>query len=66
MDFAATGSIVLYNNDIDTLLAAINSFLNTSLPIKLYLIDNSPTNYLKDIVSDQRIEYIHNPSNPGF
>lgn len=45
---------------------AITSFLNTELNVKLYLVDNSPTDELKILVTDSRIEYIHNPSNPGF
>lgn len=45
---------------------AISSFLNTDLDVKLYLVDNSPTDKLKILVKDSRIEYIHNPSNPGF
>ncbi|ULT28274.1 glycosyltransferase [Sphingobacterium sp. E70] len=61
-----TGSIVLYRNERNVLLEAIGSFLQSGLVIKLYLIDNSPTDELKDIVIDARIEYIHNPSNPGF
>jgi GT2 family glycosyltransferase len=45
---------------------AINSLLNSYLNIKLYLVDNSPTDELKALVTDARIEYFHNPSNPGF
>lgn len=45
---------------------AINSFLNVNLEVKLFLVDNSPTDDLKILVTDTRIEYIHNPSNPGF
>lgn len=45
---------------------AINSFLNTNLSVKLYLVDNSPTDELSILVTDSRIEYIHNPANPGF
>jgi hypothetical protein len=48
------------------LLKAINSFLNTSLSCHLWLIDNSPTDELKDLISDSRVTYFHNPSNPGF
>jgi hypothetical protein len=33
--------------------------------MKLYLVDNSPTDELKLLVTDSRIEYIYNP-NPGF
>jgi len=61
-----TGCIVLYNNDKEILLKAINSFLNTSLNVKLFLIDNSPTAHLSNISIDEKVTYIHNPSNPGF
>ena len=59
-------SLVIYKNDRKQLLDAIDSFLNTDLRIKLVLIDNSPTNNLADIKIDIRVEYIHNPSNPGY
>lgn len=45
---------------------AIDSFLNTNLAVKLILIDNSPTDELRNIKTDDRVEYIFNPSNPGF
>jgi GT2 family glycosyltransferase len=61
-----TSCIVLYKNDVTMLREAIDSFLNTALNVKLYLVDNSPTNELKVLVTDHRIEYIHNPFNPGF
>lgn len=61
-----TSCIVLYKNDITMLKEAINSFLNTDLIVKLYLVDNSPTDELKIFANDSRIEYIHNPANPGF
>ncbi|MDD5052222.1 MAG: glycosyltransferase family 2 protein [Sulfuricurvum sp.] len=62
-----TVSIVLYNNPIPMLQKAIQSVLNTSLDVTLYLIDNSPTDELKMLASlDSRIQYLHNPSNPGF
>lgn len=60
-------SIVLYNNPMPILKKAIKSVLTTSLDVTLYLLDNSPTDDLKILASmDQRIEYIHNPSNPGY
>lgn len=63
-----TASIVCYKNDTEVLLEAINSFLNseTDFPIFLYLIDNSPTDELKTLISHPKVEYIFNPSNPGF
>ncbi|MDN3547634.1 glycosyltransferase [Mucilaginibacter aquaedulcis] len=66
MKYDITGSLVCYKNDRTILGEAIKSFLNTSLNIKLLLIDNSPTNSLHDIITDPRVIYIHNPSNPGF
>ncbi len=61
-----TFSIVIYNNDVLTLNCAINSLLNSDSLYKLFLIDNSPNDELKIFANDSRIEYIHNPSNPGF
>jgi len=61
-----TSSIVLYKNDRKVLTEAIESFLNSELESKLFLIDNSPTNELEDIYQDRRVVYMHNPSNPGF
>lgn len=61
-----TASIVLYNNDIEELEIVIQCLLST--PIKaIYLIDNYSTNhlmFLKDL--SNRIEYNHQPTNPGF
>lgn len=62
-----TASIVLYNNPVAMLKKAIGSFLNTSLHVQLYLIDNSPTDSLRHLISsDTRINYIHNASNLGY
>lgn len=66
MNIIITASIVSYKNDPKILQNSIDSFLNTTLDVKLYLIDNSPNDDLKTLVSDSRIEYIHNPTNPGF
>ena len=66
MKIKVTSCIVLYNNDLSMLQETIKSFLNTDLNVKLFLIDNSPTDELNALVTDSRIEYIHNPSNPGF
>ena len=59
-------SLVIYKNDKKQLLAAINSFLNTDLQVKLVLIDNSPNDLLENLIIDSRVEYIHNPTNPGY
>lgn len=63
-----TLSIVLYNNEVKILKETINSVLNskTGFDFRLYLIDNSPVDTLKNITLSKNVEYIHNPSNPGF
>ena len=63
-----TACIVLYKNDIFILEQAVNSFLNsdTTSDLHLYLVDNSPTDQLKKLVNRPNIEYVFNPSNPGF
>ena len=60
-------SIVLYHNKKEQLIKVINSFLNTSLEVKLYLVDNSlndDLNVLRKL--DSRIEYIFNNANLGY
>lgn len=66
---AVSGSIVLYKSTEDV-VQAIQSFLNSPLTLKLYLIDNSPTNALqitlRQILLNNRVEYIFNHSNMGY
>lgn len=45
---------------------AIQSILKTGIIHKLFLVDNSPTDELKKNLINSKIEYIHNPANPGF
>ncbi len=60
-------SITLYHNKKEQLIKAINSFLNTKLNVKLYLIDNSKSDNLRKLKSiDKRIEYIFNNANLGY
>lgn len=58
-------SIVLYHNDQE-LNEAIQSVLNMSWDVKLYLIDNSKTDILKKYAADPRITYIFNAKNLGY
>ncbi len=66
MKFNITASIVIFNSDFSMLQRAINSFLNTSLNVRLFIIDNSPHNKIESTFSDPRIEYIYNNKNFGF
>ena len=61
------GSIVLYHNQKEQLIKAIDSFLNTDLQVRLYLIDNSLNDDLRELAKiDDRIEYIFNNANLGY
>ena len=64
--YVVTASIVLYNNKRDELKRAIDSFLDTELPVHIYLIDNSPIPDLENISNDNRAEYIFLNANRGF
>jgi GT2 family glycosyltransferase len=66
-EYDVTCSLVTYQNTFDDIKQAIDSFLNTDLKIKLFVIDNSPTDTLK-VFSDynKNIEYIFNNKNVGF
>jgi glycosyltransferase involved in cell wall biosynthesis len=59
-------SIVLFKTNENDLTYALESVLQSSLSIKLYLIDNSPTDKLKNIAEKFKIEYIFNNKNLGF
>ncbi|MFD2998831.1 glycosyltransferase family 2 protein [Pontibacter toksunensis] len=66
MKYSITASIVTYNNNREVLQQAVESFLNTELPVHLFIIDNSPTDALKNICADLRCTYVFNNANLGF
>lgn len=61
-----TAAIVTYKNDLFVLNKAIKSVLTYKGNIKLYIIDNSPDESIKSILTDSRIEYVHTGENLGF
>ena len=61
-----SASIVCYNQDLETLQKTVDSFLNTPLKKKLFLIDNSTTNELQNHFNSDEIEYIFTGKNLGF
>lgn len=62
-----TVSLVLYNTGMEEAKRAIFSLLATDLNIKIFLVDNSPTDALKELGSlDSRIEYIFTGKNLGY
>ena len=64
--FEISCSIVLYHNPLEELRKAIESFLNSSKNIKLYLVDNSEDDSLRFQFLSPRIEYIYNGKNLGY
>ena len=69
MNSTITASIVLYKPSKEV-HAAIDSILNSSIDIKLFLVDNSPTNEFSLnnplLIAHPDIEYIFNNKNIGF
>jgi GT2 family glycosyltransferase len=61
-----SASIVTFYNDPKLVNIAVSSILNSNENIKIFLVDNSLQPVFNYLSSDTRIQYIHNPSNPGF
>ena len=61
-----TASVVLFNENLETLKKTVDSFLNTSLEKRLFLIDNSPKNRLEKYFKHPEIEYLFVGKNIGF
>lgn len=58
-------SIVLHNTDREELNEVINSCLNSSISVDIFLIDNSPNNHLNFLINDKRVNYLK-VNNNGF
>jgi GT2 family glycosyltransferase len=65
-DNSISYSIVLYKSDKELLNRIVSLLLLNKTGAFLYLIDNSPSDELRIFDKNSRVEYIHNPSNPGF
>jgi len=61
-----TVSIVLFETDIAELDAVLDLISRSSLRTKIFLIDNSPTDKLKEITERHNVEYIFNDCNVGY
>lgn len=64
--FKITATIVLYKENISVLKKAVESFLQTPISKKLFLIDNSPTDILKSAFKYPEVVYIFVGKNIGF
>ena len=62
-----SASLVLYKNDQNVLLQTLSSLINTPIDCTLSIVDNSPTDELRDLCNKFiNVDYLYNPSNPGF
>ena len=61
-----SATIVIYNQSIDILKSAIDSFLNIPLTKKLFVIDNASKTYLEKQFLHEDLEYIYLDQNIGF
>lgn len=59
-------AIVVYKTEERKLMRSVQSFLNSSLNVKLFIVDNSPDNRLEKVLNYPRTEYIFNKRNCGF
>lgn len=59
-------SIVTYQNTDDIVKRCINSTLNTNLITRIYVIDNSPTDKIRGLCDNPKINYIFNNANLGY
>jgi GT2 family glycosyltransferase len=59
-------SIVAFRNDPGQLLAAIESVLRSTLRLSLVVLDNSPTDDLRECVESTGAQYCFNGRNLGF
>ena len=60
-------SLVTYKNDKTVLTQTVQSVLKSKgIDFRLYIIDNSPTDDIKNWYKDDRIKYIFNNKNIGF
>ena len=64
--YDVTGSIVTYRTNPAELEQAIRSFLNTSLRVKMVIVDNSPADELGPFCRALGTEYLYTGKNLGF
>lgn len=61
-----TASLVVYHNSKEDISKVIDSFLSYKLNSKLFVIDNSTDDSLRELCKDSKVEYVFNNKNVGF
>jgi GT2 family glycosyltransferase len=61
-----SGSVVAYKNSSAQIVSAIRSLVSASMSLGVTVVDNSPTDSLRDIVAEAGAEYYFNGRNVGF
>lgn len=61
-----SSSIVLYKHSPEQIQPLIDAVARVSPAVRLYLIDNSPTDELKVLSTNSNVEYIFNNANVGY
>lgn len=61
-----TASLVVYHNSKEDISKVIESFLDYKLNSKLFVIDNSADDSLRELCKDSKVEYVFNNKNLGF
>lgn len=61
-----SGSIVAYKNSSAQIASAIRSFVAGSISLGVTVVDNSPTDTLRDIVAEAGADYCFSGGNVGF
>lgn len=66
LKYTVSATIVTYNNDIKMLREAIDSFLDTSLDVFLYIVDNSSNSDIQSLCTHPKVAYFDVKENIGF
>jgi GT2 family glycosyltransferase len=64
--FDLTASVVAYKTEALLLSRCLSSLLASSLRVRVVVVDNSPTDLLRAVVSESGADYRWLPDNPGF
>ncbi len=61
-----SAAIVTFNNPKTMIQKVLSSLLADEIVDRIFVVDNSPMDDLREVATNKRIEYLHNPENLGF